>query len=453
MKKILIALVMLALVFGSVFAADPTLVIEATSSALTVEREGSGDTTLTSLQQTWNGPYNSNNILSNGVGYYGTMIWFQVTDADYGAVVNIPVYFQSDYTVTFENLIQSWAFSAWANVGDHLKLYGGKLLGGLKIVPVYTGGGTAFFDYTLSGISIWQITDGPYYAFGSSDRLDVSDKGVDQLDGPLIVEYHNRKDDSPYYFQLAWMNDQVATSSTVGNTEILTKFGARFFTRNLTDKFDFTATWIMADVNSTAWVDKYEHTIGAWATFNGLTEGLNFSVGYSALFPVFTDSSSHPKEYTNGFDLFGSIKLSDAFTLNTQNNVSIKWSNNYTAPTSRTNDTDFVLYNLFTTSIALDEKLSLRPVLKNTLIVQTFGKVFNGDKYADDVWTTDKLTLAADLRYSISPYAYTWFGISLTETFSQYQKHDPVKPQDKGDVVVNDNVMRFVIPVGISIVF
>jgi hypothetical protein len=467
--------------------------IEAASSAVSVDRIGSEDTEVRSVQQSLN-VNDATGIFSQGTAFFGTQILFMMNDPNYGVMIDIPLWLKKDGTVDFAGATSTWAFNGWLNLGDYLRLYAGKFFGGIRSVPRYNGA-SAYYQYTLSGYGVFNLHEStivnnnasvpfnmqylsPMLAnsWGPVNAVYALATETDQLDGPVVVEYRNRKETSPFIFQFAWMGDAQITRP--GSTEdAANKLGARLYTSKLTPKFDFSATWTWARSPVYAFSGAtYVNTIGAWGTFTGLVDGLNFTLGYSAIVPVYATGTSGRTQYLNGIDLFGSIKLSDTLTLYTQNNVSIGWNTteNTTLLVTDTNSTtDFTLFNLITTAIPLDanKKFELRPVVRNTLMVRTTGQVGtitpntglveDNVKFADRVLTTDQLVLAADFRYRISPQAYVWAGFSLAETFSQYtpNKGDLATSTDEADykknddVIKYDNIMKFSIPIGISVAF
>jgi hypothetical protein len=340
-----------------------------------------------------------------------------------------------------------YALNAWVNLGSYLKVYGGLFFGGIKRAPSYNSSPINSLSHMAFGVGLYTVdATGPEY-------LATGYVNSDELDGPVIVELHDRKNGSPLTFQAAWMQDKQISTPRDGDDGLLpTRVGARLYSDKLTEKFDFTATWIWAQESS----NKYSNTYGVWFTFNGLVDGLNFTTGYTAIAPYYTHSTggSVTTDYSNAIDLFGSVKLSETFSRYTQNVIQIGWKYD---ETGADNDlvTDFVLSNVFATAIPLDaaQKVTLTPTVKNILITKTTSTLNYNVSYADTVRTTDILTLATELRYGLYPGSYAWIGLTLEETFAQYKPRKTGEPKKNDDVIVYDNKMAFSIPVGIKLTF
>jgi hypothetical protein len=415
-----------------------------------------------------------------------TKITFSLTTENFGTevVANIP--FGNSPSANIGTKFK--ALNAWANIGSVVRVYGGYFSGTVKKVPRYNDSVTNFDFYNNHAV---------FYPVSAARA--VGNVETDGLQGPAIFELGRFQGAlAPFTFQFAWIGDSTISvpedDPAYGGIEgnLPNKLGARLYTTGLSDLIDFYLTWTWAarqnNFGNTAAATAnpiyadiavrgagYENTLGAWVTFKDLAnKKLNFTVGYAALLPVVNTLENgtvsgvyfkkdwKPTLYYNALELGGSIQFSDTAKLVTQNNASVGWYGADGEEFMTGNDypvkvltTDFVLTDYLGLIIGLDSaaRFELRPVVKNILLIKTASIDYDGTKYADEVTTTDILTVAADLRYNVNKNAYAWIGAAVKETFAQYLPRKPGAEKDNGDLVIYHNVLILKFPIGMQVKF
>jgi hypothetical protein len=509
MKKILAALALLALVFGTVAAGESTLTFDLQTKAVSIESNSHTDTTtISSLDNASN--YKDSTIdwnFTSDEGNYGARIAFNFQDVD-GAYPS----FEKGSTASWDY------FTAWLLLGEWGKVQGG----------IFTSRGAnrvnSLIDEHHLGVMVWQVageTDPDVISKFQADRLAGGGVGSVVFDvynlGPLTLQAGVAGTKSVIY-----RGDEDRTGQ---NGQVLGEAGARVLGKFLDDGLAVSATYrikveandilpdlrealpgivIPSNVNSISISrdnNQYRNNFGLYANVN-MIENLKLLVGYGFSGVLFTPEekaliyglgtmmnagipdlpvkiSDKSSEFFNGIDLRAQYELSDTIALATHNNISFGKKSVLATPDFtgakelELGKSYFLLYDEIEAQVGLTDTLSVQAYARNYLDIVTDIKKYDGSNFkngankeeADHVVTKDKLVLGARLIYALNENASVNVGFAATTYFEQTSTGEQyASPYGYGDtsanpdsskakVYVKDPIAEFAIPIGITVKF
>jgi hypothetical protein len=200
---------------------------------------------------------------------------------------------------------------------------------------------------------------------------------------------------------------------------------------------------------------KYNHAVnslGIYADIRAI-EKLVLTAGFSGVFDTVEAKDSDVNKYSDksfyGIDLRARYTGIDKVAITSHNNASF-YDNN--AKESDEKVDTFVLYNQVAASIQLTEKLWTKAQLYNVLGTTSAKEGAPGD-LKDLVTTYDALGIRADLFYTLTPTATVRAGVAY-ENHTAYATYDGDTYAKSGaEKGTKDNAWGFKVPIGITFAF
>jgi opacity protein-like surface antigen len=448
MKKILVALVMLALVFGSAAALEASLTVDIDTEIISGEKSGTAD-------RVWGGINQAPSGNGSGWLYDDSTVDFKFADDDgrYGAQIQFDIDGAISPTLlpTFANL------NAWIMLGDYFKFSAGRITSGL------TKRRNAIIDEQHLG------------PMNGAQKVD-HDYRTDQL---ILTTARDLELMTDFYFGKFFEQDFALTGAvfntipSAGSDAGRADFGARFSGTLVPDllKLNLTYRQIREQNTLSQALSKdgyqYRNNLGLYVEVSPM-ENLGITAGYGGSIVLFDpkDSATYntqpikdfkkSSDMYHGIDVRADFNATETVLIEAQLNVSFGGAvlkatgNSGVAAMDKAieqGSTYFGIFGALGANIGLTETLSVgiggTLWIDNTTTVDKFdgSAGTSGNDGKKDAYTT--FAVEGTLGYAVSESASAHIGVKYAG-----QAH-----KEGGNKVKGDDYSRFSVPVGIKVKF